>query len=200
MNVHYLTRSHTERPTLPPAAVRRGTTGDAAAASAQGACVKVSNNDADVGAGCPAGPDRLRPLVLLEVSFAADPAAIRAVRRQLHAALSELGLEQVADEVVQAAQELMANAVEHGCRCHPPETAVTVKAVYRDEQVRVDVHDPSDERPQERPESGERESGRGLSIVGVLADRWGVNMDRAGAGKSVWLEFDAPFLRGEQAS
>ncbi|MFI6281667.1 ATP-binding protein [Streptomyces sp. NPDC050988] len=162
--------------------------------------MKVSNDDADVGAGCPDRPEWLRPLVLLEVSFEADPAAIRPVRRQLHAALSELGLEQVADEVVQAAQELMANAVEHGCRCRPPKTTVTVKAVYRDEQVRVDVHDPSDERPQERPESGERESGRGLSIVGVLADRWGVKMNRAGTGKSVWLEFDAPFVRGEQAS
>jgi serine/threonine-protein kinase RsbW len=138
--------------------------------------------------------------MLLEASFAADLSAIRPVRRQLHAALSEWGLEQVADEVVQAVQELMANAVEHGCRHRLSGAEVTVKAVYRDEHVRVDVHDPSDQRPQERPESGERESGRGLSIVGVLADRWGVKMDRASAGKSVWLEFDAPLGRGEQAS
>ncbi|MDF3303324.1 ATP-binding protein, partial [Streptomyces sp. K1PA1] len=33
-------------------------------------------------------------------------------------------------------------------------------------------------------------SGRGLFLVDALSDRWGVEADPAGSGKTVWTELD----------
>ncbi|EFE72335.1 predicted protein [Streptomyces viridosporus ATCC 14672] len=125
-----------------------------------------------------------------DVSFLADQAAIAPVRRQLRACLEANGLKRVADDVALACQELMANAVVHGCRNLSFETRLTVTASWSDVQLRVAVHDPSGEEPRKQDESSSRTDGRGLRLVSALADRWGVQLDTAGRGKSVWMEFD----------
>ncbi|MFE0633363.1 ATP-binding protein [Streptomyces sp. NPDC058864] len=144
---------------------------------------------------CPHSPrERLSPF--LEISFRADPAAMASVRRGLRAALHECGLEEIAEDVVLAAQELMSNAVVHGCRSLAADTQVTITVACTTVLLRVAVHDPSDELPQPRADSDTPESGRGLKITAAVADRWGVEKHRADAGKSVWIELDSPHDRG----
>ena len=45
----------------------------------------------------------------------------------------------------------------------------------------------------ERVQVGSRDtSGRGLHLVEAMADRWGVEPDGRGLGKTVWFELDVP--------
>ncbi|MCT6780566.1 ATP-binding protein [Streptomyces sp. CS7] len=132
-----------------------------------------------------------------EASFPADPAAISPVRRRLKAFLRENGLEHVADDVALICQELMSNAVQHGCLGLPAETTLKIIVVWSDVRLRAAVHDPSDQEPREQGASRSRTSGRGLRLVDELSDRWGVETDPAGAGKAVWTELDHP---GNRAS
>ena len=80
--------------------------------------------------------------------------------------------------------ELVTNAVLHA------RTDIEVAVCFLDEALRVEVRD---ERPElHAPHSRDPESstGRGLELVGAVADRWGVV--RRPAGKTVWFELDGP--------
>lgn len=122
--------------------------------------------------------------------FLADRAAISPVRRKLRESLEADGLGHVADDVVLACSELMANAVVHGCRRFPPDTRLTVTASWDHKQVRISVHDPSNDEPRSLDPSSSRTDGRGLEIISQLATRWGVQPDTTGRGKAVWVELD----------
>jgi anti-sigma regulatory factor (Ser/Thr protein kinase) len=79
--------------------------------------------------------------------------------------------------------ELVANAVVHG---RPP----FVLAVHRgDHAVDVVVTDAGPGLPHIRPVTHLAESGRGLVIVDVLSDQWGV--DELPGGKRVWFRIEA---------
>lgn len=79
--------------------------------------------------------------------------------------------------------ELVTNAVLHS----PGTVELTVSV--DEASVRVDVADGSDAVPVVRPQSVEREDGRGMAIVEALARAWGV--ERRRSGKSVWFELGA---------
>lgn len=111
--------------------------------------------------------------------------------------LEAAGLEEIAADAALACQELMANAVVHGCRDLPPSTELTVTAAWSDQRLRVAVRDPSDVEPREQDVSTSRPSGRGLQLVSTLCDRWGVERRPGGCGKFVWMELG--FL-GREAS
>ncbi|MEU0213629.1 ATP-binding protein [Streptomyces sp. NPDC006265] len=130
-----------------------------------------------------------------KASFPAEREAISRVRHQLRTRLEEDGLAGVADDVVLICSELVANAVLHGCLGFPPGITVQVTVVWSDVQLRLDVRDPSGARPKEREFSASRTSGRGLRLVDELSDRWGVETDPSGSGKTVWTELDAPRRR-----
>ncbi|MFJ4741199.1 ATP-binding protein [Streptomyces sp. NPDC088775] len=130
-----------------------------------------------------------------EASFPAERAAIPRVRRRLRARMEADGLEGVVDDVVLICTELVANAVLHGCLGFPPGTILKVTVVWSDVQLRLDVHDPSSVRPQKQKLSAGRTSGRGLRLVDALSDRWGVEADAFGCGKTVWTELDSPRRR-----
>ncbi|MFF9785746.1 ATP-binding protein [Streptomyces nigrescens] len=130
-----------------------------------------------------------------EASFPAERMAISRVRRQLRARLEEDGLESVADDVAVICTELVANAVLHGCLGFPPGVTLKVTAVWSDVQLRLGVRDPSGVRPREQEFSASRTSGRGLRLVDELSDRWGVQTDPSGSGKTVWTELDYPRRR-----
>ncbi|MCX4632921.1 ATP-binding protein [Streptomyces sp. NBC_01443] len=184
MNVHHMAWGTPCCSTAPPApGVREG-----AAQMAQKACMMTESSFA--------GPDGREPgAACFEATFSADRAAIAPVRRRLRGRLQASGLEEIADDVALASHELMANAVVHGCRSLPESTELTVTAAWTGDQLRVAVHDPSNEQPREQHESGSRQTGRGLTLVRALADRWGVEPDSDGRGKSVWMELDLPFHR-----
>lgn len=180
----HLTRRRPGCPTALPAVMPHG----GAALPAQGVCAVphlpcdgVSTRGAD------------EPQ--FEVSLPAEQAAISRVRRQLRARLEQDGLESVADDVVLICTELVTNAVLHGCLGFPPGITVKVTVVWSDVQLRLNVRDPSGVRPKEQEFSASRTSGRGLRLVDELSDRWGVETDPSGSGKTVWTELDAPRRR-----
>lgn len=79
--------------------------------------------------------------------------------------------------------ELVTNAVTHG---RPP----IVLAIHLDRKsVSVAVSDQGPGLPTLRPMVRRAESGRGLLIVDVLSDQWGV--DPLPAGKRVWFRMAA---------
>lgn len=130
-----------------------------------------------------------------EASFPAEPEAVSRVRRELRERLEEDGLGSIADDVVLICTELMANAILHGCIGFPSGITITVTVVWSDVQLRVGVRDPSVVRPREQEFSASRTSGRGLRLVDELSDRWGVEADPSGSGKTVWTELDCPRRR-----
>ncbi|RAS36778.1 histidine kinase-like protein [Streptomyces avidinii] len=88
--------------------------------------------------------------------------------------------------------ELATNAVLHG-RAEGRDFRLRL-TVHRDAVLRIEVTDARGERLPPAPGTvveagGEAESGRGLLIVGALADRWGIDAEPA-LRKTVWAELD----------
>lgn len=88
------------------------------------------------------------------------------------------------DEVIEAAalltNELVTNAIKHG------EAPIAVEVSVNDERIRIAVADNGPDLPTPTPADHQAESGRGLTIIEKLADRWGV--DQLRVGKRVWVE------------
>jgi anti-sigma regulatory factor (Ser/Thr protein kinase) len=81
--------------------------------------------------------------------------------------------------------ELVSNAIRHT----RDELVVSVRLAGG--TLRVGVADSSHRRPQ-LVQVGRRDtSGRGLHLVEAMADRWGVDPDARGLGKTVWFELAA---------
>jgi anti-sigma regulatory factor (Ser/Thr protein kinase) len=126
----------------------------------------------------------------LVAAFPADPAAVSRARRELHRLMCKSEMSSIADAVALGAQELMANAMKHGCQGQAART-FTVKATCRPGLLRVEVQDPSPKLPKLRPATDDHEGGRGLLLVEALAARWGVQGGSGpDPGKTVWMEMD----------
>lgn len=121
-----------------------------------------------------------------EREFDADTAAIRRAREFAVAAADANGVEaptqvaELAERLALVVSELASNAVLHAG------TPFTVRVWRGPDRVRVEVLDRSDRLPTPRDHDPTAVSGRGLAIVGTLADRWGVEV--VGDGKCVWAE------------
>lgn len=107
-------------------------------------------------------------------------------RRRTARLITEWGHPALAGDVALVVSELMTNALLHGSlRDRLIRLRITVTATY----LRVEVSDPRGERqPCPREAIGEDQFGRGLALVGALADEWGVH-PRLGIGKTVWAEW-----------
>ncbi|MFJ6573417.1 ATP-binding protein [Streptomyces sp. NPDC091292] len=117
--------------------------------------------------------------------FAADNSLLADVRRQIVGQLTKWDCPEVVDAAVLATHEIIANAVQHGCR-HGDDT-ITLSLECSSHRLRVSVEDPSPTLPRERTTSGVDESGRGLQIVDAIAAQWGSEPLDNGAGKTVWF-------------
>ncbi|WP_434598512.1 ATP-binding protein [Streptomyces sp. A5-4] len=124
-------------------------------------------------------------------AFPAARAVIPQVRRGLLTLLRQSGLAEVADLAVQAAHEVVANAVTHGCHGFAPDTEVTMTVTCDGQRLRLEVWDPSTTKPRVRPATHDEVGGRGMLLVAAFADRWGVQSPEEG-GKIVWLELRVP--------
>jgi serine/threonine-protein kinase RsbW len=78
----------------------------------------------------------------------------------------------VADDAVLLTSELVTNAIAHTASGKGGKVVVTVHRA--DTRVRVEVQDDgSDQAPAAHPVGESRESGFGLELVELIADRWG---------------------------
>lgn len=113
--------------------------------------------------------------------LAPDPRSPAEARRLVRAALAGTMASDALDQVLLAVSELATNAVEHAA------TAFEVRVIVLDGVVRVEIADGSDVQPVGGADPGPSAvTGRGLLLVGRIADRWGVEPERG--GKVVWFE------------
>lgn len=116
-----------------------------------------------------------------ELAVGNDPRGASAARRLVRDELAAAGLDALVDDVALAVTELITNAQLH------TRAGAEVRLVVQPPGVRLEVVDYSTESPLTAAEHASTMTGRGLSIVEQLADRWG--FDLLAAGKIVWAEF-----------
>ncbi|AXI78346.1 ATP-binding protein [Peterkaempfera bronchialis] len=121
-----------------------------------------------------------------DLDFEARPEVVGALRRIMRTHLRSWGLSHLAEGAQLILSELVTNVIEHVGTSVPSRLTV----MMRDGFLRIEVHDPDGggATPTSRHAAEHAEGGRGLEIVGALADRWGA--DQGGPGKVIWAELD----------
>ncbi|RAJ54474.1 anti-sigma regulatory factor (Ser/Thr protein kinase) [Streptomyces sp. KhCrAH-43] len=114
----------------------------------------------------------------------AVPVARRRVREAIAAWPAVLATPDAVDTVELVVSELVTNAVRYAG--HQP---IGVRAQLSGGVVRVEVSDASRTVPKPTLPDKDSEGGRGLFLVGVLADRFGTAP--TDSGKCCWAEIDA---------
>jgi DNA-binding NarL/FixJ family response regulator len=115
--------------------------------------------------------------------FEQDAQTPRAARRFVSQALTAWDDDDgdLADTVTLLVSELVTNAVVHA----GSDVEVTVRLTSA--AARIEVTDTSAESISPRDAADDEDSGRGLALVGSLAERWGVR-PAPGGGKTIWFE------------
>jgi anti-sigma regulatory factor (Ser/Thr protein kinase) len=120
-------------------------------------------------------------------AFRPTPESVPASRRFARDILGGWNRTELADRALLAVSELMTNAVIH--------TASPILLTLRltpDATLWVGVQDESDRFVAPRRAAEDDISGRGLAIVEMLSDRWGVEIAPGRSGKTVWFELGIP--------
>ncbi|MFI7339119.1 SpoIIE family protein phosphatase [Streptomyces sp. NPDC050085] len=119
----------------------------------------------------------------------AEPERIAAARQQLRELLHDWADDDQIDSAVLLVSEMVTNVL-----VHTDGDALLVAEVTRaadgPRRMRVEVADASDDLPHKRRPGELASSGRGLVLMDLLAERWGV--DPQGEGKSTWFELYEP--------
>ncbi|MFE0253656.1 ATP-binding protein [Streptomyces sp. NPDC059010] len=127
------------------------------------------------------------PLVQRDQFYARHRQSIPAARRLTAGALKYWHLDHWprTDDLLLCVSELATNALLHGA---PPGRGFLLRVRYDGHVLRVEVHDSGTGVPRipDDPDAPD-EGGRGLLLVGALADKWGVG--ERNPGKVVWAEF-----------
>ncbi|MFF9690684.1 SpoIIE family protein phosphatase [Streptomyces sp. NPDC014623] len=114
----------------------------------------------------------------------AEPERIAAARQQLRELLHDWADPEQVDSA-----ELMVSEMSTNVLVHTDGDALLLAEVSGERgerRLRVEVADTSDELPHKRRPGEMASSGRGLVLMEMLADTWGV--DPRGEGKSIWFE------------
>ncbi|WP_405140938.1 ATP-binding protein [Sphaerisporangium sp. NBC_01403] len=130
------------------------------------------------------------PLRTAEWILSADAESVHAARVLVCQELRRWGTGGLVDDCSLIVSELVTNAIRHGG------TAFSLRLGSDGSSVYGEVFDAGDGLPCEAPGDLDATDGRGLLIVGTLADEWGV-VPAAGGGKTVWF---VAGLGGEPAS
>ncbi|MFJ5806846.1 SpoIIE family protein phosphatase [Streptomyces sp. NBC_01426] len=140
------------------------------------------------GAGCGCGTPQTHPAppsrrTLLTVAQA-EPARIAGARRQIRELLHDWADSEQVDSAVLMVSEMVTNVLVHT----DGDAVLVADAVGEPgtRRLRVEVADSSDELPHKRHPGEMASSGRGVLLMEMLADAWGV--DPRGEGKSIWFE------------
>jgi hypothetical protein len=114
------------------------------------------------------------------------PERIAGARKELRAILHDWANEEQVDAAVLLASELLANVLVH------TETEAALVAAVSGapgaRRLRIEVADRSDELAHRRSPGELASSGRGLILLDLLSDRWG--MQPRGEGKAIWFDLD----------
>lgn len=122
------------------------------------------------------------------ITLAPAPASAARARRFVR---DHAGETENDDTLLLLTSELVTNGVLHA------RTSLVLGIVSGPETILVTVADDNEESPVQPPPDDERPSGRGLMLVGGLADDWGVQS--RDSGKTVWFTV-ARARRGARAS
>ncbi|MFB9376510.1 ATP-binding protein [Kineococcus gynurae] len=115
----------------------------------------------------------------VELALPLDARAVSAARRFLREAVCPVHASAVLEDAELLVSELVTNGVRYGL---PP---ITVAVRCRDGSgLTVEVSDSAAREPQPRNAAPDDESGRGMRLVDVISDDWGVSP--TDTGKTVW--------------
>ncbi|MFE3990726.1 SpoIIE family protein phosphatase [Streptomyces goshikiensis] len=148
------------------------------------AVVLLCREGADRGCGAPvAHPARPARRTMLTVAQA-EPERIAGARHQVRELLHDWADADQVDSAVLMVSEMVTNVLVHT----DGDAALVAEAVGElgARRLRVEVADASDELPHKRHPGEMASSGRGVLLMEMLADDWGV--DPRGEGKSIWFE------------
>ncbi|GGZ57444.1 hypothetical protein GCM10010387_59280 [Streptomyces inusitatus] len=121
-----------------------------------------------------------------------SPRSAARARALLRERLADWGIAgETADDASLLLSELVANAVRHAPAPSPDGRGIGVRISLGDGVLRLEVADADDRRPAPRKAASDEEDGRGLALVGALAERWGCGERARGGGKTVWAELKA---------
>jgi anti-sigma regulatory factor (Ser/Thr protein kinase) len=118
----------------------------------------------------------------------AEPERIAEARRQVRELLHDWTSDDQIDSAVLLVSEMLTNVL-----VHTDADALLVAEVTGgpgERRMRIEVTDTSDDLPHKRRPGELASSGRGLVLIGLLADEWGVAP--RGEGKSIWFELYEP--------
>ena len=113
-------------------------------------------------------------------SFSRSPQSVGQARHFVTDVLGGLSKE-IADRAAVMISELATNAIRHAG------TDFVVRIERTEQLVCIEVVDGGVGKPSLRHAQPRDRSGRGLRIVDVLSDEWGVRRDGSGRGKAVWF-------------
>ncbi|MCC0097020.1 SpoIIE family protein phosphatase [Streptomyces flavotricini] len=153
------------------------------------AVVLLCREGADRGYGAPAEhparPARPARRTMLTVAQA-EPERIAGARRQIRELLHDWADAEQVDSAVLMVSEMVTNVLVHT----DGDALLVAEAVGElgTRRLRIEVADASDELPHKRHPGEMASSGRGVLLMEMLADTWGV--DPRGEGKSIWFEMD----------
>jgi anti-sigma regulatory factor (Ser/Thr protein kinase) len=119
-------------------------------------------------------------MVNVETHLVPDPMSARAAREVMEAALQPWGDEEATEVAVLLTTELVTNAIVHA------RTDFALRVSMHSERLRVEVSDSSSDPPRLIAIRGLEDHGRGLHLVDVLSQSWGV--DWRNDHKVVWFE------------
>ncbi|MFI6034081.1 SpoIIE family protein phosphatase [Streptomyces sp. NPDC051315] len=143
------------------------------------------------GEGCGLGaPVPARPTVRRTVLTVAqaEPERVAEARRQVRELLHDWVCDDQVDSAVLLVSEMLTNVLVHTDADALMLAEVTGGPGAR--RMRIEVTDSSDDLPHKRRPGEMASSGRGLVLVELLADEWGVAP--RGEGKSIWFELYEP--------
>lgn len=130
------------------------------------------------------GVDDGSPLGSDKRSFAPYPTAVAEARRFATDTAARWGITQRAGDIRLCVSELGTNAIVHAAA---PKSGFTLRILAWTQRLRVEVEDQGGGLPVQRTARFEDTSGRGLLLVDVLSDDWGVV--EGPRGKTVWCDF-----------